>query len=110
MVKAGVQCLIGHKQAIFILKFKFNHIYARTTSPCEHFFHHFPLLITNLSMETIDDIFFQGCQSGLLPTLGSLMSLGARLTICLYIVIHIGGKLIRHSKQVQWYADGETFV
>lgn len=81
-------------------------------SICEHFFHHLPLLTANLSTESTDNIFFQCCQSGLLPTLSSLMSLGARLTTCLYIglVIHIGGELIRHSKQVQRYADGDTFV
>ena len=46
-----------------------------------------------------------------LPALGPFMSLSARSTFCLYIglVIHIGGKLIRHNKQVQRYADAEIF-
>ena len=47
-----------------------------------------------------------------LPFLGPFMSLSARLIFCLYIdlVIHAGVKLkLRHSKQIQRYAYGETF-
>lgn len=47
-----------------------------------------------------------------LPTLGTFTSLSARPTFCLCIclVIHIRGKLIRHNKQALRYADAKDFV
>lgn len=109
-------CLIGHKQAIFvILKFKLNHIYARTTSPCLNMWTFLPSFAP-FNCKSFHRkhwwYIFQCCQSGLLPTRSSLMALGARLTTCSYtgLVIHTAGRLIRHSKQVQRCADGDTLV
>ena len=73
----------------------------------------FPPLITNLSIESIDNqyIFPALPDVAQLPALGPSRSLGARPTFCLYVglVIHDGGKLIRSTKQEQRCADGETF-
>ena len=73
----------------------------------------FPPLITNLSIESIDNqyIFPALPDVAQLPALGPFRSLGARPTFCLYIglVIPDGGKLIGSNKQEQRCADGETF-
>lgn len=103
-------CLIGH--SLFWLAWGSNSIACKPewllcTSICKNLLSFAPVFCKSFHRNIDNQYFF--------PTLPEwlscpLMSRGARPTFCLYIflVIHVWGKLIRHNKQEQRYADRET--
>ena len=137
MVKANVQCMLNRPQNR-LFWFKLNHVWARMTSPYLNkwkFLLSFPLLFTNLLIESIDDQNTCLLMPGWLLDVRSLslslsVSLSLSLCVCVYIyvcvcvcvythtyvciciclVIHTEGKLFRHSEQAQRFSNGETYV